>query len=335
MKQIIIFFLGSIIFVIGCGEDNIADKNSKKAAFKNTSISKGSDPTKHGKEANLGILSSSQFQQFKKDFEAKYGDFNSLSVESLYQILEFVPEQTAYWSCGKVQSSVAQASASISLELALNEAEISQCNILGEYPLFLKLDEEIIDKVKKLSLLTDEYRSLLAKMKFEKEGNKSYFKVGALPSVLADYLNGKSNKRKLPEQIEAIYIAKPAMDSLQLVKMIDETIKNGMPLIALYVNPDSSLHYYSIVGHSQDKVLLLETTGVGLQRIKDVSIDEFLQNLNTKNFKDFILQIVPFLNILRSISSLLGISPEQLEQLPRPEDLEKLATYNLITFKKS
>jgi hypothetical protein len=342
MKQFIVLFLSGVLVISSCGP-HINGKKSDQENPSNLPDGNNSQPLKNGNAIDPGLSASPDFIKFKHDFEVQFAGFKSLPVETLYQIIKAVPEQTATWSCGLVQSSMARASASVVLQLALNEGEISQCNVVNDYPLLLQLDKEVVSKIvtalPKLPVpvpALDNVIQVMTELEYDQEGNKFYFRVGALPSALMGYLN-----HKLPPDIRASLMAEHAMDATKLVKMIDDGLTSGMPIIVLIVNPNGiSLHYVSIVGHDKDHVLVVDTKKTGIERMRAEKIGQFIKRLHTEGFKDFMNGFVPLITMLQTqlVLNFVGLTPEEKKSLPDNKKLEKalstLASYNLITFKK-
>ncbi|HXW53622.1 MAG TPA: hypothetical protein VEL47_05920 [Myxococcota bacterium] len=306
----------------GTGEDVTKPRqNTKPSQDKGTSQDTGAS------QSTNGILSSPEFKEFKTDFAQKFAGFNSLSPEVLYQIIEAVPEQQTTWSCGLVQSSIARASASLALGLPIEHKEVAKCNIKLDYPLLI--DRKIPKSV--VAVLTKGAKAKGFDLKFEDLGGEKYFRVGADPRALPDYLN---ENKKLPSQIRASYVGKQNLDKAALVAMVEENLKSGMPLMVLSIpNLEKfELHYYSIFGVNANKneVMVLETKGKGLDRILKYDIDDFINKMDAEDFR---MKAEELLNDPALIIGVKLLDPTF--ELPPVQKIRSLPNYNMIKFTKS
>lgn len=294
----------SILLIAACGKDHEGEKTTQ-----------GEAPPRQ--EDVRAQLDSPEFKKFKDAFTVKFAGYNSLSPETLYQVVEAVPEQTVTWSCGLVQSNMARASASIALGLPVDKEDVSKCNVKGSYPLLVDIEATgIVLTILKASGVKVEDLDVI--------DGKPHFRVGALPSNLPNYLNSK-----LPKGMQAMHSSSSTLSKAQLINVLQEQIRLGMPILVLYSVGNLNLHYYSVVGYheSDNKFLVLDTSGKGIDRFRTFDADQFVAAMNITEFKELLKILVVTYLPLATATKLQGVMPEVSE-------IDNLPLYNFITFQK-
>lgn len=300
MKKIAILL--SLLLIAACGKPGVKTQNEaeRRKAFNEefsqfvpkNSVPKNSVPKNNDGQANRTS--------------------NILPADNLFKIIEAVPEQTTTWSCGLVSSRVAQASSYLSMGLPIQRQDVAQCNEVGDYPLLINVE------IKRANL------SLAQRLGLPLEGN--YFRVGAAPQNIPSWLDAQ-----LAEGIRAHYLGFDDLNAVQLKEMIDKSIAVEMPLLVLYVVDAArmTLHYVNIVGYGNNgnTLVILDTTGEGIKRMRRVSTEDFINSMDTVLFKQ---------NLLNKIAA----NKDQIEgylesgELPNQSVIDGIGRYNLISFTK-
>lgn len=275
-------------------------------------------------EKALKSFENELYEKLAKDIK-KPALTRMLPLSTLYQTIREVPEQTSPWSCGnqQIMQSVAMAHIGAQEEIP---AIVKECNVMGDYPALI--DIEITPKNQFLITMAKNAGFIPS---LEKLGNKSFLRIGALPRMLPGYVNPM-----LPKGVTAKLLGEENLNKTKLISALNRALDNEMPLIALYVIEAYSLsmHYYSIIGFSEsdNKLIVLDALGVGVERIKIFAINDFIAGMNTSDFKKVIKDdLLGAINPLRSIIE-KSLKPD--EKLPDESEVDTLAPYNFITFEK-
>jgi|GEM_PF-3796978 len=308
MKQIAAVLCTTMWFIAACGPIPDKDKPTPRPQRGTPSGSKAT-----------ATLNSAEFAQFKQEFDTRFGAYDSLPPETLYQIIDAVPSQSTTWGCGLVQSNMARAAASLSLGLAIEHQQVANCNTVQDYPLMA--DEPLTPETRQ-----ELEEALKVKIAVQNVNGVDRFRVGADPRMLPDYLNSK-----LPPTVRASIVEKPSLTKNELVSLVEESLATSMPLITLTLVSAAALrvHYYSVVGvdSTANKLLVLHTEGPGLQRLKEFDITDFINSMNMSSFRSRIKQFIAY-------APLIAVLKPDLK-LPDLSRLNSLANFNLIKFDKT
>lgn len=262
----------------------------------------------------MPFVKTPEFENFKSAFERDFAGYVSLPPEQLFQIINAVPGQKTTWGCGKVQSNMAKASASLALGLAVNQEDVQDCNDVNDYPLLIdvKVNPDAVSIAENM-------------VKLQTIGSDKYFRVGALPNELAGFIN-----KRIPKGMIAKSRDYSSLDEAELINLINNNIDIKMPLITLNGVSGSMLHYFSVVGYSKDgdKLLVLNTERSGIERLESHETSAFLETMNVNGNKNFIKWVVSFMLPLKSKLIAPG------SELPDISALDKINTFNVITFQK-
>lgn len=272
------------------------------------------------------FVATPKFEKFKSDFNKEYAGYVSLSPEQLFQIIEAVPAQTTTWGCGKVQSNMAKASASVALGLAVNKEDVQDCNEIGDYRLLVDVKFKPDGMSFVLPLLNALAKRLGRVVPLEKINGDNYFRVGALPKELAGFIN-----KRIPKGMRAKSLEYPSLDRAKLMKLIKDSIAIKMPLITLNTTTSGTLHYYSVIGYSNNgnDLLVLNTIDSDKgSRIESYETNDFLERMNVDDYKAFISSIAS------SIISVKDSIAAPGSKIPDESTLDELGTFNVVTFEK-
>ncbi|MCA9507272.1 MAG: hypothetical protein KC505_02480 [Myxococcales bacterium] len=245
---------------------------------------------------------------FSQAMEEQYGYFVTIKQANLENAIK-VPEQTTLWGCGLHQVAHTMVCAGASCE-AMNFQNP------GDYPLSVNLNTTPLRNNPMIG-------GMIEQMITDEEGN---FRVGATPRDMAQFLDGKLQECNK----HSCVISKNELTKEELLEIVQENIENDMPVLAYYVvNAEQKLmHIYSIVGYTDDNLLLLNTYGKGIQRLEVMAIDDFMKGLDASSIVNFVKMIDGFGFIVRPLVASMG------GKLADSSAVQAWNNFSLISFAK-
>jgi hypothetical protein len=209
-------------------------------------------------------------EDFGKQLENEFFGFEIINHKILEQAINNVPEQKNLWGCGLHQCGHALQCAHA--QLKSDDFNAINYNEPGDYPLSVNANLSLFgNMVSNFGIKTD---------------NKGNFRVGATPHELANFLN-KRKADNSPYTAQAY--SRDTLTVTELMEQVKSSVKNNMPTLAYYVvNPQAQLmHVYAIVGYvdnaEESELILLDTVGIGIKRLKKISAAEFINNMNAQS----------------------------------------------------
>lgn len=242
-------------------------------------------------------------QEFAQQLALKFPNFVTINAAALKEAIDLVPAQVTPWGCGKHQCGHMQACASHGSDIIKMDLDYSTPE---NYPLAVNVGAELI-------------KSLGVMGAFIPKDSEGTFRVGATPHEIATYLN----ECVLPISFayEAETYSKDKLSAGTLVNLIMDSVEKNMPILAYYVIDAQKflMHIYALVGvnYAQDKILVLDTTGKGIDRLKMMDVEEFVKNMNASS-------IINVVKMIDSMGAYLNLRNRILESGGRAASVEIL-----------
>jgi hypothetical protein len=295
----IIFKIIILLSILGCG--GLEEKNRKFIE---------QDEDMIFKEDNLEEknISKNNINKLAYEIEENYRHYNKIDPKILAQIILGVPKQGKNpWACGYIGAwHIINA---IRAQNGAKQYYPIDLTIPGKYPVSLEFDINLLDAIP----LGD-----LIKQPLKGHTDNNIFRVGALPDKMGQYINDRIHKNYTAKNYTFGKLSKDV-----LFDMIKKSIDKSLPLLTIIETQKDSLqlHYWSIVGYYQDEVLILDSDPDGIGRIKNISLDKLLSNIDLSSCLDQIKMInntVRFLVVNKEVN------------IPPTSEIENLQKYNLI-----
>lgn len=243
----------------------------------------------------------------------EFGEFVTIERVGLKRAIAQIPDQNTTWGCGLHQVGHAMVCAGYPCDINFEER--------GDYPLSVDINTKA-ERVKQI--LSNPLVAGFAKsMKCDEEGN---FRVGATPWDMQQFLS----KCLVDCAVKPRVTSLPKIEKDCLMQIVEKSIEKNMPVLAYYVVDSSQLtmHVYSIVGYSDDQLLLLNTRGSGAERLGTKNIYEFIEKLDAS-------KITKIVRMIDAVGALVGLR-EMIEsdggKVASPTSISAWNSYSLIGF---
>lgn len=319
---IILSVFGLILLTSGCAELGKKGDQNKGPAGANITQTTGnrSDSDNNSDENNPQdndiANNNANPTAFEKEFAERFADFTALRPRVLEKVLEKIPSQETLWGCGLHQSETAIELAHINHNK--NRSTTRDFKAVDTYPLAIdvNLNHPAMQEV-----------AGIGQLPLDDEGN---FRVGALPHDLAGYIDNNFPKG-YPVKAEAV--SQEALSPKDLVAIINNNLKLGLSTPTFYViSPESLLiHVYSIVGFKGDELLILDTTGEGIDRFSIRKTADFLAGMNASAK----IQEIKGYITLGEIFNLRALIKQAGGRAAKPETFNQWKAFSVIKFHKA